>query len=365
MMSDINKLFFELILVAIGKQRSLSRLPQADEWGELYKMVKKQALVGVCFAALQKLRANADEGFTRIGISKTLYMTWMGMTFMIQRKNEAVNQQCSELQTKLSVCGIKNCLLKGQGVGQLYAEDLRGLRQSGDIDLWIDGAPEDTIARLKGIGIELSNINIKHADAKVFEDTKLEIHFVPSWFYNPVTSKHFKSWIKEQTEEQMAHEHDGLITPTVEFNVVYLLLHIYRHLLDEGVGMRQLMDYFFVLKALPLSQKDACYDTICKFGMKRIASAVMWVIQEVFGIDQKHLLCEPDSHEGALILNEVMMAGNFGHHDKRIGHEHRGAFCRGWMNFCRNMRFVTRYPKEVLCAPFWKLWHWGWRKRFN
>lgn len=45
-MNEIDKLFFELIHVAIGKQESLSRLPSACEWGELYKAAK-QSLVGV------------------------------------------------------------------------------------------------------------------------------------------------------------------------------------------------------------------------------------------------------------------------------------------------------------------------------
>ena len=163
----------------------------------------------------------------------------------------------------------------------------------------------------------------------------------------------------------MTHECNGLIVPTTDFNIVYLLLHIYRHLLDEGVGMRQLMDYYFALKALAPSQKGICYETICSFGMKRIASAVMWIMQEVFGIDQEHLLCAPNSREGKSLLNEVMTAGNFGHYDVRVEHGHSGAFGRGWENFCRNIRFVTKYPDEVLWAPFWKLWHWGWRKRYN
>ena len=32
-------------------------------------------------------------------------------------------------------------------------------------------------------------------------------------------------------------------------------------------------------------------------------------------------------------------------------------------NLCRIVRFVDLFPGEVLCAPFWKMWHWWWRKR--
>lgn len=54
-MADINNLFFELIRVAIGNQVCLSHTASADEWGELYAMAKKQSIVGICFAGLQKL----------------------------------------------------------------------------------------------------------------------------------------------------------------------------------------------------------------------------------------------------------------------------------------------------------------------
>lgn len=51
----IEYLFFELIRVAIGTQNTLSRPPSKGEWAELYAMAKKQSLVGICFAGLQRL----------------------------------------------------------------------------------------------------------------------------------------------------------------------------------------------------------------------------------------------------------------------------------------------------------------------
>lgn len=93
----MKEVFFELIRVAIGTQETLSRLPSAREWGKLYKMARKQSLVGVCFAGLKRLGADADDGFANIGMSKMQYLTWMGQAVQIQQKNELVNRQCAEL----------------------------------------------------------------------------------------------------------------------------------------------------------------------------------------------------------------------------------------------------------------------------
>ena len=35
--------------------------------------------------------------------------------------------------------------------------------------------------------------------------------------------------------------------PTVEFNIIFQLTHIYSHLMNEGIGLRQLLDYYYVL----------------------------------------------------------------------------------------------------------------------
>ena len=131
----MDTLFFELIQVAIGTRICLSHTPSADEWGELYAMAKKQSLVGVCFAGVQKLVDSENAYY--FGMNELQYLTWMGMAAKIQQRNEVVNRQCAELQAKLSADGFRSCVLKGQGVASLYGEHLRGLRQSGDIDIWI------------------------------------------------------------------------------------------------------------------------------------------------------------------------------------------------------------------------------------
>ena len=121
-------------------------------------------------------------------------------------------------------------------------------------------------------------------------------------------------------------EEGRLVTPSVSFNLFYILLHIYRHFLYEGVGMRQLMDYYFVLKSLtpnpsPKSEgslkgkKNDIQNVLKEFGMMRFARGVMWVMQEVFALERSYMICEPLESEGRFFLSEVMVGGNFGHHD--------------------------------------------------
>lgn len=145
-MNCINNIFFELVQVAIDTRICLSHTPSADEWGELYKMAKKQSLVGVCFVGVRKLVEQRQE------LPEMLYFTWLGMAAKIQQRNEVVNRQCVELQKRLSADGFRNYIMKGQYVATLYGEHLAVLRQSGDIDVYLEGGLDKVLAYARRFG---------------------------------------------------------------------------------------------------------------------------------------------------------------------------------------------------------------------
>ena len=110
-------------------------------------------------------------------------------------------------------------------------------------------------------------------------------------------------------------------------------------------------------------ERKQAYQTMCGFGMKNFMGAAMYVLQEVFGLSNDYLLCEPTKESGKFILNEILTAGNFGQYDnrtKKIDKEKR--FARGFVQSARNLRLAKYYPREVLVSPIWKCWHYGWRK---
>lgn len=365
-MSDINTLFFELIRVAIGTQESLSRVPSEAEWGELYEMAVKQSLVGVCFVGIHRLGADADEGFAKIGMGEELFFNWMGMATQINMANEIVNRQCVDLQKRLSADGIRSSILKGQGVAALYGDELRGFRQSGDIDIFVDCGREKAIEYARTIQGAV-DWDYKHLHLKVFDDTKVEMHYVPEVFLNLIKNRKLQKWFKGPGAASSMFQASGdMVCPSAEFNIFYILLHTYRHFLYEGVGMRQLMDYFFVLcnDEVDGLMRQRVFMDMTSFGLTRFSSGVMWIMKDVFGLSEQSLLCEPDEKEGRYVLNEVMTGGNFGHHDERLKTDVKGK--RGAVKkvLKHNLHLLTHYPEDTLWAPVWIVYHWCW-KRIN
>lgn len=361
----MNELFFELIHVAIGTQKSLSRLPSSNEWKALYDMAKKQSLVGVCFAALQRLGADADEGFARIGMNEMLYLTWMGMAAKIQQKNQTVDKQCVTLQKRLSVDGLRSCVLKGQGVASLYSDHLLGLRQSGDIDLYVDCGRERTLEYLESLGMKDLEWDYVHTHAPFFQNTEVEVHYRVSAVRNVWKNWSLQRFWKDNEEEffggEAALSCGKIVCPSERMHLLYLIHHAYRHLISGGMGLRQMMDVYFALLHRDKAQDEWLKEQVKLFGMKEFCEAMVWVMREVFGLSMLACPWIPNERDGAFLMDEIMIGGNFGKDDKRFGvGRSKGAILKQIAK--RNWHLMSHYGSDALAAPFYYIWHFCWKR---
>lgn len=398
--TDIEKTFFELLRVAVGNADSLSHLPSQKEWKALYYMAKKQSLVGVCFAALQRLGADADEGFARIGMSVMQYLTWMGMAAKIQQRNQIVNEQCETLQQKLSNEGLQSCILKGQAVAALYqvndndnchpdsSINLQGLRQSGDIDAWVNASRKDIIKYVQMIA-PTTNAREHHIELKAFQETEVEIHFWPAVIRHFLKNRKLQRWFEEHKEDVFSNRVDisskdlesnpsnssnfseplTVCAPTPEFHAIQQMAHMYHHLFDSGIGLRQVMDYYFVLKALSATPEKhkALASDIKHIGMGRFASAMMWVIKTVFvnhDDDNENFLLgiKPNEADGRFLLYEIMRGGNFGKYDNKNKRNTKHYATSFYGSIFRNMHYLRFNPFDWFWSPLWRLYYFVWRK---
>lgn len=379
------QLFFELIRVSIGTQGMLSRMPSAQEWQALYEMAKKQSLVGVCFAGVKKVLSNSSAGgedCSAIGLPEMLYLKWVGMAAKIQKRNEVMNRQCVELQERLRKDGFRNYIMKGQVNAALYGE-LQMLRQSGDIDVYLEGGLDKVLTYAKTFG-KVEHVNELEMSVPVFEDTEVEFHYRPFIMRNPFKNKRLQAFFKSQEEACLSNTISlgkglTICAPTTEFNLVHQLAHIHLHLFTEGIGMRQLMDYYFVLRNTNSSALRAkCKrmpsghelptnfsSIISDLGLNRFASALMWVLLYVLegneSINHKsssiNLLWEPNEEDGRFLLNEIMTSGNFGKHNEEQNERKGKMGYSVWALFFRNLR-LSRFDRgDWFWGPLWRISH--------
>ena len=350
-----------ILQLAVGKHTENSIHISENDWYSVYDIATKQSLLGIVLEGVQKL-SEIDKSQKP---PLSLLYGWIAQVEQIKHQNKQMNEKSAMLTGTLKQWRYSNCILKGQGVARLYPKP--EVRQPGDIDIWVNGKRDSIVKKLKASSIRVSYIDYVNCHAAFFTDAEVEVHFRPTWMYNPITNHKVQKWIQKNKDAQMK-EYDskvGFSYPTISFNLVFSLIHVYRHVFQEGIGLRQLMDYYFILTHSSLAEREEAFMALKSFGLEKFAAAIMYIMRRVFDMDKDLLLCEQNDAEGEFLLEEILRGGNFGQYDDRNKHiPTKSRIKRGIANLKHNLRFLKHYPNEVLWSPAWKMWHWCWRK-FN
>ena len=248
-MNDITA-FFAFLKYCLGYKENMSRVIAGMNWHELYSFASKQALLGLCFEGIERLGEEYPEELKRNPIGRELLMTWMGKAQQIRRQNIKVNAVAGKLFSMLREDGLRCCVLKGQGNALMYPNPYS--RTPGDIDVWID-ASRERIMEYAQKKFELEDdIRLQHLETSL-DGVPVELHFFPCSMNNPIYHARLQKWFRRNADLQCSHivglpdEAGDIAIPTTAFNVVYQLTHLYHHFFDEGIGMRQIIDYFLVV----------------------------------------------------------------------------------------------------------------------
>lgn len=371
------KIFFDFLRFSIGSAKEIPDSLKEVDWKELYAIAQKQALLGVLFYGIRRLPKE-------LAPEQKLLMQWMVMAEMIRKQNIKLFQDSVKVCQNFENEGFANCILKGQGNALLYPDPY--MRTPGDIDIYLSGGRKKIMKYVDQV-CPNQVMRYHHVDFPVMK-TAIEVHFTPSYMFYPIHNRRMQKWFKEVMGEQCNHRvslPDGygeIHVPQVSFNVIYILSHLYRHIFTEGIGLRQLLDYYFVLvkwhtdltnltdsnKSLPqMTQINTDLDSLRHelkyFGLWKFAGAVMFVMKEVFGLSEDRMIAPINEKEGRFLLDEIMRGGNFGQYDDRMGSKAgESKIHRYFRMYLRNLRFVKHYPTEALSEPLFRTWFAVWKK---
>ena len=429
MLSQQQRIFFELLRFCIGTVQEVPSSLKGADWRVLYAMARKQCLVGVLFDGIKRLPAD-------VGMDKGLLFQWMAQNQTLRKANARLDKAAVEVAEWFGRKGFRTCVLKGQGNALLYPPGME--RTPGDIDLWVDGGDRKVISFVRSLSPD-EKVCYHHIGFPEYNGVEVEVHFRPSFLFCFRHNRRLQGYYERVMDGQFAHrvklgEQGDVAVPKAEFNLIFQLTHIFTHLMNEGIGLRQLLDYFFLLKNTDLGgntdggafllntdftdntdkvggnaesggslvntncsdntdriggnaesgasllntnctdntdriggnadgvDRRLLQDELRRLGLWEFAGAVMYIMKEVFGLEDNRLIVPPDVKRGRLVLKEVLEAGNFGQYDKRnwFGHSALG---HNLQRLYRDMRLVRFFPAEALSEPFFRIWHFFWRKR--
>ena len=335
----------------MGKESSFERNPFPRDWTNLFKKACQQTMQGFLNDGVHRLPEKQMP-------PAELLAEWDENTAKIARVYHVHEEHIVELESLLKRLGLHGCILKGTGLAHLYPNPER--RMCGDIDLWVAGNRDAIIKTFEDADIPIYDIIYQECKAGIFLDTEVEIHFHPSKMYNPFLNARLQRFF----EQNSPLREDVTITyPDAKFNAVFCMAHMFRLYLEAGIGMRQMLDYYYVLKNLAPEDRAPVMKTLQRLGMKRFTASVMTCVQYNFGLEDEYLLCPPNKKLGGKLVNDIFKMGNFGVMDKRNytfdGETKWATFMRKNRRVFSNLRY---YPREVIWSPFARVSQFVWRK---
>lgn len=394
------KIYYKFIQFALGTYDGKEFLDGSAlngfDWQRFYAFAKKQTLAGIIMEGISRLpKAVAPK--------QGLLMNWFMMSQNIRRQNMMLNAATAKIYNKVKAAGYDCCILKGQANAAMYANP--AARTPGDVDMWVDASREEirqlaqTLAKENGRIDEESYNHI----ALTTNDISVELHYTPGFMANFTYNRRLQQWFRKSIDAQcrnmiaLPDEAGEVAAPTADFNAVYQLYHLYHHYFYEGVGLRQVVDYYYVMwnvecgmwseecgvknssldnsssQAKPRTNQHSTFNiqhSLTRLGLWHFAGAMMYVLHEVLGLPEEKMIAPMDKKRGEMLLNDILCGGNFGHHDERHawgrdtydgnGFKH-GALGHNLLRLHRDLRLLRYYPSEALSEPIFRLWHYYWR----
>ena len=276
--------------------------------------------------------------------------------FTIESLTEALcdEYEVSAEQAKADVAAIVTAVLKGPANARLYPDPL--LRQAGDIDLWVEGGHDSVVALLHEMDFPLSDRCLRSKHHVCLEQDEngilVEIHHkTSSGIFNLFAKKRLLRYLEREILN-LEHVPEGFFVPSMKFALMMQLSHIQKHFFDEGVGLKQLTDYYILLRNSSPEDRREVSSKLKSFGLYKGCGAVMWIMEHVFGLSPEMMLVKPDKRRGMTMLAEINEGGNFGLNPRK-----QTSFFVNWLKRrYRTIRLFSFAPVEAALheLDYWK-----------
>lgn len=346
--------YLDFLRFSLHDEAELPASTHDIDWDGLFKFGTSQCIRGVLFCGIKKLSGSdphpAPEQLGR----------WLAFLSAIKKANVQVYRDADFItRTYKKETGLDSVVMKGQANALLYPDPY--IRESGDIDLWTMASTKQVIQWARRHDPE-AIIGYHHIDVKGLR-TPVEVHYVPSFMGNLFYEWRLRQYFNKEKAKQFGNKavlpdglgEIGVLCP--DFDCIFQLSHMMHHFFFEGLGFRQVVDFYYLLRSMPTIDKGVM-GKIKHLNMRKFTAAMMFIMHDILGLEQDKLLCEPNPKIGTMMLEEMLKAGNFGFHDDRYDFSNLPLWRQYLLETYRNLHFAKTFPSEtVFGRPLSRFWH--------
>ena len=344
----LNNTYIDFIRYAIHQDMPVPEGADKIDWADYLDFCYRQGVVGLVFDGLER---------SELRIPQMTLLEWIGAAESIKQQNKVLNKRTVQIFKFFQDKGLRCAVLKGQANGVMYPNP--ELRSPGDIDIWVDSDRRELINLVRNVTPD-SHFDVYHIKFPLYQDVMVEVHYVPSWMIDKRKNRKLQLYINRIKEEQFNNkitlDRHVIASLTNGFNLVYQMLHMYGHFFESRNNLKQLIDYYYLLKQdIKETDRLAAKRIIEELELTKYTSGVMWILREILGADEQRLIVEPNERIGKAVWEGVEEYGDFS--DNKL--------FRVIEQIVGNFKVFRLFPTTVLYSPIHFLWHQLWKVKMS
>ncbi len=341
--------YFEFVKYAIGNQAEVPVSSHGIDWSDFLAFCERQCIQGLAFQGIER---------SGIKISQDVLFEWIGSAEQIKAMNRLIDKRSRQMSLFWKKLGHRSCILKGQANARMYPYP--ELRSPGDIDIWVEGNDVD-ITKAVLDEVPDAHYSFHHVKMPVFDDVSVEVHYRPAYMSSWRKDKKLQNLTKSIADSQFENTNgagdEELTCLTDDFNALFLIIHMFGHCFSSHNNLKQLIDYYYLLKrGLSVEQKEWVKRQFEILGVEKYAAGIMWIEQEILGLEENFLIVEPNKNIGELLLGYVV---NYGARPKR------NRLSLLFHRITDNLPLLRYFPSTVLIGPIYLIWHQWWKLKMK
>lgn len=353
-MKNVEKNLFDLLKLSLwsrsdsslqkytGEEGTVAEWLRDCQWKSLLKLSKEQCVFGILADVLATFKGNVE-------VSRDVLLIWIGLVMKLEQRNIKMNRMVISLFGKMRSLGLHPVLMKGQAFAQNYPNPLH--RVCGDIDLYFKQQDDckkaiDWAIRVGGYAHQGNESAWEHKHFAInLKGFEVELHYQMCRFENHRLQKRLQNIIdhefavNEPYYVRIEGEEIETVPPTL--SVLHQLMHISRHLLEAGVGIRQICDLaVYIDRHCDEINADVLRRYVEELQLGEVAGALGYILVEMLGLKKEKWPLEIVADHAEFIIREIFDGGNFG--------RQRTAFQRNENVFVRKWHSMTYFVKRCL-----------------
>ena len=357
----VSDLLFELLQLSLGTRERLSRASSADEWERLYELAEEQAITGLLLKGLERLPEAQLPPLE-------LKLQWIGEVQIIQHENKMMDKAVVNLCQKMEKAGIRIFVFKGQTLAVLYPDAT--LRQSGDIDFYCH--LEDWEKGLQWFKeewqVEPDDTNASKDVEFMYQDIAYEMHNKLTLFMNPKHGRYWEEVVMPEIKANLCSvtiDNYEVSTLSPLYNVLYVFVHIFQHLISDGIGLRQFVDWYYLMEDVRWKKDnvDLLERHLDGIGMRSAFIGLGTVLTDYMGLPKEKFpfpISEKDHGNASALVANIIEYGNFG---QNIQYTQQRGVIHAMQHIGRVVGQSRRFGHYAPAEVWWRIPHmfvwWG------